>query len=304
MTFVTGVDVGGTKTTALVGSSESIAGHATGPGAAIRPGRALASVGPIAECIRHALAKAGALRSEALVIGAAGAGHPTERGELAQAMRSEDLANRVRVTTDLEIALVAAFGSQPGIVLSAGTGSAAVGRDAAGAVHRSGGFGWQMGDEGSGYALGRAALGAVGQAVDNRGPVTALTQGLLEATRCRDLRALVRWAGTATPGAVASLARAVLHAAAGGDPVATAIVDQGAQDLKRLAESVLPHFEGDQPVPIVLHGGVLRPNQPLRMATVAALRTIGRVAVDDRVIEPAKGALVLAEELLEGSSRS
>ena len=299
MTIVVGVDVGGSKTTALVGSAESISGEATGPGAAIRPGRALASVGPIAECIRHALARAGMLRSEALVIGAAGAGHSSERGELAQAMRSEDLAGRVRITTDLEIALVAAFGSQPGIVLSAGTGSAAMGRDSTGTIHRSGGYGWQMGDEGSGYALGRAALGAVGRANDGRAPATALTEGLLEATHCRDFRALVRWASTAAPGAVASVAQAVLQAAAGGDEVATAIVEQAAQDLMRLAESMLSHFGKGESVPVVLHGGVLRPGQPLRNTTLAAIQATGRFAVDDHTIEPAKGALVLAEALLE-----
>jgi N-acetylglucosamine kinase-like BadF-type ATPase len=299
MTIVTGVDVGGTKTTALVGSAESVSGQAAGPGAAIRPGRALASVGPIAECIRQALARAGVLRAEALVIGAAGAGHPSERGELAQAMRSEDLAGRVRVTTDLEIALVAAFGDQRGIVLSAGTGSAAVGRDSTSTIHRSGGYGWQMGDEGSGYALGRAALGAVGRARDGRAPATALTEGLLEATRCRDLGALVRWASTATPGAVASLAHTVLEAAAGEDEVATAIVDQASQDLARLAEGMLSHFGADEPVPLVLHGGVLRPGQPLHDATLAALSTTDRFRVEERTIDPAKGALVLAEALLE-----
>jgi N-acetylglucosamine kinase-like BadF-type ATPase len=239
------------------------------------------------------------LRAEALVIGAAGAGHATERGELAQAMRSEDLAGCVQVTTDLEIALVAAFGDQPGIVLSAGTGSAAVGRNSTSMIHRSGGYGWQMGDEGSGYALGRAALGAVGQANDGRAAATALTEGLLEATRCRDLGALVRWASTATPGAVASVAHAVLQAAAGGDQVATAIVDQAAQDLARLAESMLPHFGTDEPVPLVLHGGVLRPGQPLRDATLVALHTTDRFRVEDRTIEPARGALVLAEALLK-----
>ena len=299
MTIVTGVDVGGSKTTTLVGSAESVSGEATGPGAAIRPGRALASVAPIAECIRQALARAGVLRADALVIGAAGAGHATERGELAQAMRSEDLAGHLRVTTDLEIALVAAFGDQRGIVLSAGTGSAAVGRDSTGTIHRSGGYGWQMGDEGSGYALGQAALGAVGRANDGRAQTTALTEGLLEATRCRDFGALVRWASTATPGAVASLARAVLKAAAEGDEVATALVDQASLDLARLAESMLSHFGADEPVPLVLHGGVLRPGDPLRDATLAALRTTDRFQVEDRTIEPARGALVLAEALLE-----
>ena len=81
--------------------------------------------------------------------------------------------------------------------------------------------------------------------------------------------------------------------------MATAIVEQAAQDLMRLVESMLPHFGAGESVPLVLHGGVLRPGQPLRNATLAAIQATGRFAVDDRTIEPARGALVLAEALLK-----
>ena len=106
------------------------------------------------------------------MVGAAGAGREPEREELRKALRGENLAPTVVVTTDIEIALAAAFTDGPGIVVSAGTGSVAVGRDQAGKRHRIGGYGWQMGDEGSGYAIGRAALGAVSRAVDARSPKT------------------------------------------------------------------------------------------------------------------------------------
>jgi len=298
MTIVAGVDVGGTKTVALVGMPDAVTGQATGPGAAVRPGRALASVSPIAECVRQALARAGVLRCQALVVGAAGAGHPTDRTELAQALRIEDLADQVRVTTDLEIAIVAAFDHEPGIVLASGTGSAAVARDRSGVIHRGGGYGWQMGDEGSGYSLGRAALGAVGLAHDGRGPATALTAALLAATRTRDFHALIRWAATAAPGAVASLALPVLEAAKAGDPIAQNLVDGGARDLARLAESMLAHFEGGAPVAIAMHGGMLRTGMPLRNAVAAAIQANDRFALVERPVEPAQGALALAATLV------
>ncbi len=300
MTIVAGVDVGGTKTVAVVGMPDAVAGRGTGPGAAVRPGRALASVSPIAECVRQALAQAGVLRCKALVVGAAGAGHPTDRTELAQALRIEDLADQVRVTTDLEIAIVAAFGDEPGIVVASGTGSAAVARDRAGVIRRGGGYGWQMGDEGSGYAIGRAALGAVGWAHDGRGPATALAAALLAATRTRDYNALVRWAATAAPGAVASLALPVLEAAQADDPVAQGIVEAGTRDLVRLAESMLAHFEGDAPVAIALHGGMLRAGMPLRDALAAAIQANDRFALVDHPVEPAQGALTLAAALAAG----
>ncbi|MFI5234481.1 MAG: BadF/BadG/BcrA/BcrD ATPase family protein [Gemmatimonadales bacterium] len=156
-----GVDVGGTKTTAVVGSATEVLSRANGPGAAVRPGRALASAQTIAEVARKALAASGQLSAAVLVVGAAGAGRAPEREELELALVREKIADKVKVTTDIELALVAAFEQEPGIVLSAGTGSIALARDATGATHRAGGYGWQMGDEGSGYGIGRSALGAV-----------------------------------------------------------------------------------------------------------------------------------------------
>ncbi len=299
--MVAGVDVGGTKTVAVVGMPDEIAGRASGPGAAIRPGRALASVSLIAGCLRQALAQAGKLRCRALVVGAAGAGHPADQQELSQGLRLEDLADRVRVTTDLEIALVGAFGDDAGIVLAAGTGSAVVARDADGKLYRGGGYGWQMGDEGSGYALARAALGAVGRAQDGRGEATALTEGMLAVARCRDFDSLVRWAATATPGAVASLAQSVLEAANQGDVVASGLVDSAARDLEALAVMMLRHFPGDAPVPIALHGGMLHPGSALGRAVASKIRADGRFAFAEGPVEPAHGALRLAMRLLDGA---
>ena len=95
----------------------------------MRPGRALASAGVIAEVVRYALSVAGRLTGDVLVVGAAGAGRELEQDELRKALRGENLATKVVVVTDIEIALEAAFADGPGIVVSAGTGSVAVGRD-------------------------------------------------------------------------------------------------------------------------------------------------------------------------------
>ena len=161
-----GADVGGTKTAVGVSDGERILARAEGSGAAVRPGRALASASVIAEVVRQALAGAGRLSGDVLFVGAAGAGREPERDELRKALRAENLAAAVVVATDIEIALAAAFDEGPGIVVSAGTGSVAVGRDRSGRQHRIGGYGWQMGDEGSGYAIGREALVAVSRAAD------------------------------------------------------------------------------------------------------------------------------------------
>src|ERR671920_1824260 len=243
-----GADVGGTKTAVAVSEDGKILGRADGPGGAVRPGRALVAATTITEVVRRALSAAGRLTADVMVVGAAGAGRDPEREELRKALRAENIAPNVVVTTDIDIALAAAFDEGPGIVVSAGTGSVAVGRDRAGKQHRIGGYGWQMGDEGSGYAIGRAALGAVSRAFDGRSPRTALSERVLAVTRSEDFDALVRWAAGASPAEVAALAPHVLDVAAHGDPLAQGIADYAARELTQLVICLVPLI--DVPLPV------------------------------------------------------
>ena len=289
-----GADVGGTKTAVAVSVDGKIAGRADGPGAAVRPGRALASASTIIEVVRGALSDAGRLTGDVLVVGAAGAGRATEREELRTAIRNENIVTNVVVTTDIEIALAAAFEAGPGIVVSAGTGSVAVGRDQSGKRHRIGGYGWQMGDEGSGYAIGRASLGAVSRAADGRSSPTALSERLLEATRSADLDALVRWAAGASPAEVAALAPHVLAVAAEGDPLAQGIADYAARELSQLAICLLPKMDLSPPVRVAITGGLLSPDQPLRRALLAKLREEPALKPTETPVDAVAGALILA----------
>jgi N-acetylglucosamine kinase-like BadF-type ATPase len=289
-----GADVGGTKTAVAVSEDDKIVGRADGPGAAVRPGRALASAGTIVEVVRRALSAAGRLTGDTLVVGAAGAGRDPERDELRIALRNEGLATSVVVTTDIEIALAAAFSDGPGIVVSAGTGSVAVGRDRAGKRHRMGGYGWQMGDEGSGYAIGRAALGAVSRAIDGRSPKTALSEKVLGATRSSDFDALIRWAAGASPAEVAALAPHVLAVAASGDPLAQGITDYAARELSQLAICLLPRMDLAPPVPVAVTGGLLAQDQPLRRTLLAKLAEEPAFLPSDTPVDAVAGALRMA----------
>jgi glucosamine kinase len=289
-----GADVGGTKTAVAVSEDGKILGRADGAGGAVRPGRALVAATTITEVVRRALSAAGRLTADVMVVGAAGAGRDPEREELRKALRAENIAPNVVVTTDIDIALAAAFDDGPGIVVSAGTGSIAVGRDKAGKRHRIGGYGWQMGDEGSGYAIGRAALGAVSRAVDARSPKTALSDRVLRATRSDDFDALVRWAATASPAEVAALAPHVLSIAADGDQLARGIVDYAARELSQLAICLLPQMELTPPVRVAVTGGLLAPDQPLRKTLLAKLAEEPAFQATDTPVDAVMGALRLA----------
>ena len=289
-----GADVGGTKTAVVVSVDGELVAREEGPGAAVRPGRALVSAAVIADVARRALSAAGRIRGDVLVVGAAGARRPAEQGELQSALRGEGMADTVIVTTDIAIALEGAFGEGPGIVVSAGTGSVAVGRDAAGVLHRMGGYGWQMGDEGSGYAIGRAALGAVSRAWDGRSPETQLTPRMLEATRSADFDTLVRWAASAGPAEVASLAPTVLEVASRGDVVAQGIADYAARELSQLALNLIPRLEGAGRIPVVVTGGLLA-SAHLRRAVVGKLAEDPALESVDAPVDAALGAIRIAE---------
>jgi glucosamine kinase len=289
-----GVDVGGTKTAAAVAEGDRELARSEGPGAAVRPGRALASAGIITEVVRRCLANVGRLRGDVLVVGAAGAGREQERAELHTALRNEDLAPKVIVTTDIDLALAAAFPDSPGIVVSAGTGSIAVGRDQHGKRYRIGGYGWQMGDEGSGYAIGRAALGAVSRAEDGRSPQTSLTTHMLAATRSADFDALVRWAASASPAEVAALAPRVLGVAAEGDPLAQGIADYAARELSQLVICLAPVMAVTMPVKVALTGGLLTGVPLLRERVFERLKEQPDLDPIAAPIDAVQGALRLA----------
>jgi N-acetylglucosamine kinase-like BadF-type ATPase len=295
--IVVGVDAGGTKTAAVVGDGHTILARAEGPGGAIRPGRALVAATAIADTVRRALSASGHLLADALVVGAAGAGRNAEREELERALRSEQIGKRVQVTTDIAVALAAAFGRGPGIVVSAGTGSIAIARTADGSSHRSGGYGWQMGDEGSGYAIGRAALSTLSRAADGRGPKTTLTQRILTHIKVTEFDGLIAWAANATASEVSSLTPVVLEVAAEGDIVAQGIVDYAARELAQLVLSLIHHFPGDDPIQVAVAGGLLTPERALRSMVLSRLEEEKRLNVIKFSIEPALGALHLAEKM-------
>ena len=295
-----GADAGGSHSTVVVGTAAQVLGRADGPGAAMRPGGASASAAVLGETARRAAAQAAiALPVDRAVAGAAGAGRSQEQAELAAALVAVGVARIVRVLADGEVALTTAFERGPGILVNAGTGSVAYARDPTGEVHRSGGYGWQLGDEGGGYWLGRRALDMASRAQDGRGEGTTLLARLLGALGLQHFDDLVRWTATATPAQVAALAPHVLNATREGEMVARRAVEDAAGELVQLVVTLARHFPGTSPIPVAITGGLLLPQSPLTAAFRARLAVDVKRArmVADR-IDPAVGALKLAAELV------
>lgn len=287
--IVVGADVGGTSTRVALFDDEIERGRVDGSGRPMRSGTGADLASLLAALIRPLLLRAGHVRADTLVVGAAGAGREAEQRELREALDRERLAWRVIVTTDAELARAAAFAGAPGILLIAGTGSIAVAHDAAGHARRIGGLGWRMGDQGSAYWIGARALEAVGAMHDGLGQVTHLAEALCTAARVAGIAGLVRWSTTATPAEVAALGPAVLTCADAGDPAAVALRDAAVEALAQLANAA-----GDGALPVAMSGGLLAPGRPLHQRVATLLERKYHRTVLRRTVDPCRGAPVVA----------
>ena len=208
------------------------------------------------------------------------------------------LAESITLTNDAELVLAALPGAS-GVALIAGTGSIAVGRNAAGLGARAGGWGHVFGDEGSGYELGRRTLQAAAMMDDGRGPATTLLPRLLAHWGLTSAPQLITrvYGDAASKSEIAALADLVVAATEEGDAVALALLDGAATDLAATALAVADRLGFDDGLPLALAGGLLTNVTSLREATVsriAAQCTLATVAVvTDPALAGARAAIHL-----------
>jgi N-acetylglucosamine kinase-like BadF-type ATPase len=293
---VLGIDAGGSRTTGLLADAGGrVVSTARGPGANLQSAGELEVEKVLHQLIEDTLGESPA-RPAAICLGMAGVDRPDDARIIRGILARIGYRAKVLVVNDALIALEAGLPGTPGMVIIAGTGSIAYGRDQRGRAARAGGLGHILSDEGSGYWLGREALRAVVRAADGRGEPTALTDCVLRHYGAGEPAHLVRivYSSGARPAEIAALARDVGDAADAGDAVAQAIVEGAAGELVRMAESVARQLSLSAPV-ILQSGGALRNVPRLRVRTEAQLiaRLPGcQVRLLD--VEPASGAVRLA----------
>jgi N-acetylglucosamine kinase-like BadF-type ATPase len=302
MAVFAGIDGGGTRTTLVLADEEGRErARRVGPAGLVDPRHPEATARMLAELVRGVLAEAGLSEPPAaLCAGLAGVGNEAERAAVEAALAAAGVAGRVAVTGDGEVALEGGLGGGPGVLLIAGTGSIAYGRGEDGRVARVGGWGMVVGDEGSGWAIGRAGLAAALRAADGRGPETRLLGVFLDHLGLEGPSGIPPWAGRAEKAAVARLATQVVGVAEAGDVVARGVVEREARELAchaaALARRLEPWSAG---VPVVFHGGVL--SVPFYAGLVEA--ALEEWAFDFRVRPPVAdavaGALSFARRMLQ-----
>jgi N-acetylglucosamine kinase-like BadF-type ATPase len=296
---VAGIDAGGTKTRAFVVTrAGEIVGRGAGGG-----GNLLTSSDPqgsIAAALQTALA---GRRPSAVVLSCAGGDRPGERErgrEILTGLLGGDVP--FEVTHDAKAALYAGDRSGCGVVLIAGTGSVAYGRNSEGDEQRAGGWGYLIGDEGSAFWIGLEGLRAAAHAVDGRGAPTAIVQDLLRELGVAELMAvlpLVYGRPHPSPAVMAS-ARAVGIAASANDMIAVGILRRGGNALARAATVVAVSL-GLADGPVYLAGGAFEQLPTLATHVRSELLTmLPRAAVEPVREEPAMGAARLAARIAWG----
>lgn len=203
---------------------------------------------------------------------------------------------RVRVTTDLEIALRGAFGETAGVVLIGGTGSAAFGRNASGETARAGGRGPWFGDEGSAYDIGRKAVAAVARAEDGLAQATSLAELILPAVRCRYWNDFATRVAKAPDAVFGEIFPVVLVAAGAGDAVAQEILRSAAISLAEIVESVVRKLGlGGEPFALVKTGGIFGRSPLFDQAVDERLAAISpKLRIRQMRVSPAEAAAEMA----------
>jgi N-acetylglucosamine kinase-like BadF-type ATPase len=293
-----GVDAGGTSTVAALSRDGAFAGEERG-GPANHTSRGVEAAAD--EIVRVVLNATGGVAPGAVYVGAAGAGGAAAARRLGDALRTRlpDTA-RLAVAGDAETALRAALPEGPGIVLIAGTGSFAYAENG---ERRAGigGFGYLLGDEGSAFRIGFAAVELLARAYDGRGradETTALAERVLG---CSDRDGLLAalYGAPLEVAKIAGMAPSIIAFAGKGNRASTRIVQKAAQELGDLVRAAAKAVDLAERSPAVAFaGGLLRENSLL--SYLLELRVVNEVpgaAIVRLRDEPARTALRFAEAL-------
>jgi N-acetylglucosamine kinase-like BadF-type ATPase len=309
MGYAVGFDGGGTKTECVVldAGGNTVGRGRGGPSNVLRCGFDTA-FRSLSEAADEALASARLPKHSVsgVCAGLAGAGRRNVDGRMLVFLSQEFPKAVSQVTTDYEIALEAAVGAGPGVVLIAGTGSAAYGRNAAGETARAGGYGPWLGDEGSAFEIGRRAVAAVARARDQAGPPTLLTEMIPATLKCGDWDELTQQIMRKPDEIFPALFSMVAEAAEANDSAAREILLTSANGLGNLALIVMRRLGmKDLEFPLVKSGGVFGHSRMLdALLDSVVMSGALRAKVSKLEISPATGAARLAARLAESQPQA
>lgn len=300
--YIIGIDGGGTGTVGILTTEtgQCLAQVQLGPSNYHVVGEAKTQT-VLKSLIKELCEKAGIPLTSAIhfCLGMAGLGRAEDRKIIGRICDELGIGENRILTHDAHIALVGGTEKQHGVIVISGTGAIVYGINADGKEARASGWGYLLGDEGSGYDIAIKGLRAVARAADGRGRPTELTHRILNALELNAPGDLIRWVHAASRDAIAQLAKVVFDAARTADRTAEQIVDDAADELVCAASSVIHQLAFDEMFDIVLSGGNLM-HQP--MFADKLRQAFARIAPSASVYlpkhDPAYGAVLLAQAKL------
>lgn len=280
--LVVGIDAGGTKTAVWIASCEAgeddrpLGRGEAGPANPQAVGFAVA-LQNLDQALERAFADASRAPAtvEAACVGLAGVDRDADRQRLVDWAAARRLARRVRIVHDALPVLAAGSQLGWGIALIAGTGSFAWGCRPDGRSARAGGWGYLLGDEGSGYWVAVEGLRRATRCADGRGTATRLLDLLLSELEIGDPAELVSvlYRPEMDRARIAGLAELVFRAAASGDDCARLIVSRAAGELALLVHCLASKLDfAEHPFPLAVAGGLWLHDALLRDDFLGALR--------------------------------
>jgi N-acetylmuramic acid 6-phosphate etherase len=304
MNYLIGVDGGGSKTNAMIaGMDGKIIGRGSGGSSNYHAVGIEAACASLDQALRAAFDDARLQPDAAFVkmacFGLAGVDRPEDQAPLRAWADRNWPSMPVMFVSDARLVLAAGTPDGWGIGVVSGTGSIAYGRNPEGQTARAGGWGYLLGDEGSGYDIALHALRCVMRAADGRGPQTALSELILShwaLHKAQDLVSFI-YRSEITKTDIAALAALVEQAATQGDAIAHTLLHEAGEELALAASEVVNRLHLPSPTPCALVGGVLTRGNLLvaKFSTAARARGL-EFSPLQQVTEPALGAIRLASE--------
>jgi N-acetylglucosamine kinase-like BadF-type ATPase len=205
-------------------------------------------------------------------LGLAGAGRENEKKEIIEIL--ERIGFDSIVENDAVIALIGALGGKPGVVIISGTGSIAVGKNEKNEIARAGGWGYILGDEGSGFYIGKNALIYALKEYDGRGEKTILTELIKERLKISNIEKVIPmvYSGELTRVDISDMARFVFEASEKKDKIANIILNNAGRELGLLAYAVIKKLKfKSEAIDIGLVGGIFKQKEYLLKSIKSAI---------------------------------
>jgi N-acetylglucosamine kinase-like BadF-type ATPase len=297
--YIIGIDGGGTKTIGvLVDESGRVLARKVGESSNIQV-IGLERLGHVLQkLVNELVAESGISRNvDYLYAGLAGAGRSSDRDAISCLLKSQVLAQSFTIDTDAAVALAGAFGGGPGIILISGTGAICFGKREDDTVVRSGGWGYLLGDEGSGYYIGNQGILAALKDLDGRGKATKLRPTLESHLGLERIDLIVSkiYSGELDRTKISALAPVVFDLAEQGDQVAGEIIRNAGLELGKQVAAIAEKLgKRGKPVAAALIGSVFKRKQDLIPHMIETTTSVAsRVDFIEPRFEPAIGSAIM-----------